>query len=60
MNELSTMYQNLAAISLFVILILKTIVLARFLLYHKMDRETKMEKRKLRKVLPKVKLTAWN
>ena len=51
MNELSTMYQDLAAISLFVILILKTIVLARFLLYHKMDRETKMEKRKLRKVM---------
>lgn len=39
MNELSIMCQNLAAISLFVILVLKTIVLARFLLYHKMDRE---------------------
>lgn len=60
MNELSTMCQDLAAISLFVILILKTIVLARVLLYYKMDRETKMEKRKLRKVLPKVKLTAWS
>lgn len=49
MNELSTMCQDLAAISLFVILILKTIVLARFLLYHEngqgnCDGETKAQK----------------